>query len=131
MTPIDLSFAAPVPSIDERSPDAGSILEDEEIDYEWVELDLPLEAFPSLAKMDIRGQTEHERRARIALVDEWMTERGGHERAMLESPALALLAGGDLSLLDGWHRGRALVIRGATTMRTCVGIVPDGESTIR
>lgn len=122
----------PVPDIDARSPDAGSILETDEDDVNEFELPwrccrVPVaeledvlhrqKGLPLTVELDDDGlppglprEDAEEERARMAGIVAWFRECGGAALALDASPPLMRVApAGGLTLLDGWHRLRAAV----------------------
>lgn len=107
-----------VVDIDGRSPDAGFILEDDEWDRRWFEVEIDPRT------LDVIGYCDTDKTARMRLFDvPKMME------VLVENPPLFLLDE-SLTLLDGSHRiGRAIEV-GLTRIPILVGLAPESAKQI-
>lgn len=91
----------PVKDILTRSPDAGFILDQEEVLLPWVGVNIPVK-FLSFDENYI----EEDDQIKFAAIKAWAAESGGLATALKDSPPLFLYDTRRfrLILLDGWHR---------------------------
>lgn len=128
----------PVFDMDERSPDAGFILEPEDFDLDWRECSVPLEGFcvTQTTRDEFLRSLPGSYKAnleRYETVLTWVSACGGIESALVESPMLVFIDDGELILDDGWHRlGVARFEYGATHARAlCTLGNPGSELNLR
>ncbi|WP_346798112.1 hypothetical protein R5M92_04295 [Halomonas sp. Bachu 37] len=110
-----------------RSDDAAAVFEPEDLELEWRECLVPIEAFElavdrssflSALPSDHRDNT-----LRYQSVHDWVKDAGGIAPALQESPLLCFLYEGKLLLDDGWHRlGVAHYEYGARDLRALCAI---------
>lgn len=74
------------------------------------------------------GWTGEGEDARDQFILDWVDDAGGWDAALLESPVVALVSGGRLEKVDGWHRMKLAQAAGQTAVWCLVGRVkPDLE----
>jgi hypothetical protein len=107
-----------VKDIEARSGDARYILEGEEFDWTWIEVEIPFRLLRrSFESLPEKGEDKREKG-----IQEWMEREGGPKRALEKSPILAKWSNGKLLLLDGYHRIRVVQKLGDNRGTVIVGI---------
>ena len=98
----------PIADIFQASPDAEFVLEDEECDFFWRRILVPVEELSFDQPLEIKplpGEIPEEAANRWQRINDWIDISGGIKPALSECPILATLEDeGTLSLIDGWHR---------------------------
>ncbi len=141
------STGAPVADIQRRSGDAEFILDDDFEEEEgvsaaaldWRECLVPAAEFGPLSD-SLDGHLMRlwrpfygaswldEERARCAAIRQWMSESGGADSALMQSPILATIRGGRLHIEDGFHRlGVAVFDFGAAHVRVLCAAMPQSR----
>ena len=95
-----------VADIDARSPDAGAILDDDEMGLRWVEVEIGVEELSPMTENEIRCcRNDKEHADRIAVIESWARECGGIVPALVRLPLLLHRdKSGGPDIVDGWHR---------------------------
>ena len=121
-----LQRGKPVPDVSRRSRDADFILEGDEWDWEWREVEIPFSLFGREFKR-LTGWGAKDEDGRDESIRTWMQRSGGPRKALQQSPILAMWDGGNLELLDGAHRIRIAQELGEDKGTVLVGIEPAGN----
>lgn len=109
----------------EAAPDLEFVIFDEERDFVWKFIDLPIDAVGAdLTFAPTKGCRPEDEEERFELVRTWM-ESSGVESALRASPPIARMTDeAGLELVDGRHRLALAHHYGITSVRFLVGCAP-------
>jgi hypothetical protein len=121
-----------------RSEDLAYFFEDEDEKEEddsddlrtliWVEVDVPVPLFGcnftmnELAPVMLDPECLNDEREREAKILAWVEAKGGWQKALKESPVLAIVLPDGLAFVDGWHRVKLARQSGQTIVRALIGV---------
>jgi hypothetical protein len=107
------------------APDLEYVIYDEEADYIWRMVVLPIDALGADLTLEATpGCTQEDEDARFALIRTWMAGKG-IEAALAQSPPIARMTDEfGLDMVDGRHRLALAFQQGLTEIRIMVGAAP-------
>jgi hypothetical protein len=116
---------APVEDPFATSPDLEYVIYDEEADYIWRMVVLPVDAVGADLSLEATpGCTQEDEDKRFELIRLWMAENGV-DAALKQSPPIARMTDEfGLDLVDGRHRLALAHQQGITEVRIMVGAAP-------